>query len=113
MVTNQRSGVIGYHWLNTGITPLTTSLSKHTPYQVVYGQPPPLHIAYAKVDNRVDMVDRTLEAREESVKLLKFHVKRTQERMKEIADKHRTEREFEVNDWVYLKLQPYRQSTIS
>jgi hypothetical protein len=27
--------------------------------------------------------------------------------MKNQADKHRSEREFSVGDWVYLKLQPY------
>ena len=97
------------YWYNTSYH----TTIKTTPYQVVYGQPPPVHIAYAKGDSRVDMVDRTLETREEAVKLLKFHIKRTQERMKEIADKHTTEREFGVNDWVYFKLQPYRQYTIS
>lgn len=100
--------LLAEYWYNT----YYHTTIKTTPYQVVYGQPPPVHIVYAKGDSRVDMVDRTLETREEGVKLLKFHFKRTQERMKEIADKHITEREFEVNDWVYLKLQPYRQSTI-
>ena len=32
--------------------------------------------------------------------------------MKSQADKHRTDREFVVGDWVYLKLQPHRQVTI-
>ncbi|GKE19494.1 hypothetical protein Tco_1427071 [Tanacetum coccineum] len=29
--------------------------------------------------------------------------------MKTQEDKHRSEREFAVSDWVYLKLQPHRQ----
>ncbi|XP_077251451.1 uncharacterized protein LOC143890638 [Tasmannia lanceolata] len=33
--------------------------------------------------------------------------------MKMQADMHRTEREFEVGTWVYLRLQPYRQTSIS
>lgn len=32
--------------------------------------------------------------------------------MKVQADKHRYERNFQVNDWVWLKLQPYRQQTL-
>ena len=32
--------------------------------------------------------------------------------MKLIADKHRTKREFAEGDWVYLKLQPYKQRSI-
>ncbi|GJZ05333.1 retrotransposon-related protein [Tanacetum coccineum] len=38
--------------------------------------------------------------------------KKAQDRMKSQANKHRTEREFAVNDWIYLKVQPYRQVTI-
>ncbi|KAF3665039.1 hypothetical protein FXO37_11211 [Capsicum annuum] len=37
---------------------------------------------------------------------------RAQQRMKSLADKHRSDRSFEVRDWVYLKLQPYRQISI-
>jgi hypothetical protein len=33
--------------------------------------------------------------------------------MKVYADKNRSEREFEVGDWVYLHLQPYRQKTMA
>lgn len=33
--------------------------------------------------------------------------------MKHFADKRRTERSFEVGDWVYLRLQPYRQKSVA
>nr|GEY03758.1 reverse transcriptase [Tanacetum cinerariifolium] len=35
-----------------------------------------------------------------------------QDRIKSQADKGRPDREFQVNDWVYLKLQPYRQLNV-
>jgi hypothetical protein len=33
--------------------------------------------------------------------------------MKLQADKHRSEREFQPGDWVYLRLQPYRQKSVA
>lgn len=33
--------------------------------------------------------------------------------MKYYADLKRTDREFKVGDWVYLKLQPYKQQTVA
>ncbi|GKG29490.1 hypothetical protein Tco_0416855, partial [Tanacetum coccineum] len=80
-----------------------------TPYEVVYGQPPPWHIPYVAKDSNVEAVDRTLQATENTIQLLKFNLK-TQDRMK--SDKKRTEREFKEGDWVYLKLQPYRPLTL-
>ncbi|KAK1617297.1 hypothetical protein QYE76_022814 [Lolium multiflorum] len=45
-------------------------------------------------------------------KLLKMHLEHVRLRMKHQADKGRTERHFEEGDWVYLKLQPYLQSSV-
>jgi hypothetical protein len=45
--------------------------------------------------------------------LIKQHLHRAQERMKRQADKGRFERQFQVCDSVYLKLQPYVQSSLS
>lgn len=57
-------------------------------------------------------VDRSLQNREAMKKLLEFHLKRSQERMRQFVDKRRSEREFEVGDLVYLKLQPYKQHSM-
>ncbi|XP_026448561.1 uncharacterized protein K02A2.6-like [Papaver somniferum] len=38
---------------------------------------------------------------------------KSHERMKIFADRKRSDRVFEVGDWVYIKLQPYRQTSIA
>ncbi|GJX93860.1 putative mitochondrial protein [Tanacetum coccineum] len=64
------------------------------------------------LNSRVEKVDRTLQAREESIKVLKFHLKRSQDRIRNQANKHMTNRQFEVDDSVYLKHQPHKQVSI-
>lgn len=44
--------------------------------------------------------------------MMKFHLLRAQNRMKQYADSRRSDREFTVGDYVYLKLQPYRQHSL-
>lgn len=47
------------------------------------------------------------------VKLLQQQLIRAQQRQKQQADKNRTERSFEVGNFVYLKLQPYVQTSVA
>ncbi|GJV87956.1 reverse transcriptase [Tanacetum coccineum] len=86
--------------------------TKTTPYEAVYCQTPYIHVPYIPGDSRVEEVDRTLQAREEAIKMLKFHLKRSYNRMRNQANKNRTDTQLEVNDWVYLKLQPHKQVSI-
>ena len=84
-----------------------------TPYEVVYGQPPSLHIPYVQGDSKVEAVDRSLRAREDCIRLLKYHLTRAQQRMKAQADKHRSEKVLSIGDWVFVKLQPYQQQSVA
>nr|GEV50468.1 reverse transcriptase [Tanacetum cinerariifolium] len=79
---------------------------------IVFGQTPPLHNPYVAGESVVENVDRSLQARENAIEMLKFYIKRVQDRMKKYADLKRSEREFKVGIWVYLKLQPHRQVTL-
>jgi len=84
-----------------------------TPFEAVYGQSPALHIPYLAGDSKVEAVDRSLRAREECIRMLKFHLERAQRKMKQQADKHRVDRSLNIGDLVYVKLQPYRQQTVA
>lgn len=57
-------------------------------------------------------MDRSLAAREEAIRLLKFHLNRAQHRMTQHANNKCSDRQFAVGDYVYLKLQPYKQSSL-
>ncbi|XP_059310691.1 uncharacterized protein LOC132062058 [Lycium ferocissimum] len=88
------------------------SAIKCTPYEVLYGQKFPIHLPYLAGESQNEMVDRSLEAREAIIELLKFHLSIAQQRMRDMANKHRSDRSFAKGDWVYLKLQPYKQVSV-
>ncbi|GJX87129.1 retrotransposon-related protein, partial [Tanacetum coccineum] len=91
------------YWYNTNFH---TSIQT-TPYEAVYGQPPPSPIAYIQGQSLVDKVDRSLSAREAMVQLLKFHLQRAQQKMKVQADKGRTDRILDnVGQVAYKSLLP-------
>lgn len=87
--------------------------SKMTPFEVVYGQPPPTYISYIPGESSVATVDGVLNDRNSMLRLLKANLQEAQNRMKKSAVKTRTERYFEVGDWVYLRLQPFKQASVA
>nr|GEW63550.1 hypothetical protein [Tanacetum cinerariifolium] len=79
------------------------------PSSQVYGQSPSTYVPYESGDSPVEVVDRSLQAKEQTIQQLKFHLQRAQDRMRNLANKHRTGRQFEVGVRVYVTLQPHRQ----
>ncbi|GKA86282.1 hypothetical protein Tco_0807993, partial [Tanacetum coccineum] len=75
----------------------------------VYGQPPSSPILYCHGQSKVD---RLLAAREAILQMLQFHLERAQSRMKDVVDLHMYDRNIEVGQWVWLKLQPHRQISV-
>ena len=53
-----------------------------------------------------------MEESQEILKLLKGNLQVAQNQQKQYADKHREERTFQVDDLVYLRLQPYKQTSL-
>lgn len=54
-----------------------------------------------------------LEERELMNSLVRLHLHRAQDRMRRQANKHRSERSFNVGYMVFLKLQPYVQASVA
>lgn len=46
------------------------------------------------------------------ISILKQSLLRAKNRMKQLADRHRSERVFDIGDWVFVKIHPYCQSTM-
>ncbi|KAM1097370.1 hypothetical protein ACFX19_015033 [Malus domestica] len=89
------------------------SAAKMTPYEVVYCQSPPYVPLYESGTTKVDMVDHYLKEKTRVLSLLKTNLAAAQERMITQANKHRTERSFNVEDFVYLRLVPYHQKSLA
>ena len=49
---------------------------------------------------------------QEGFQLLKDNLNLAQNRMKQQADQHRSERSFDVGDGIFLQLQPYKQLSL-
>jgi hypothetical protein len=90
-------------WYNTN----HHSSTRFTPFEAVYGYSPPTLLSYVPGTSTNLAMDSQLKDRNTIVNLLKEHLHQARNRIKSHADKHRTEREFQVGDWVYLHLQPY------
>ena len=84
-----------------------------TPFEALYGyKPPPLPLG-PHLETIILAASHLLRERLRISSSIKDHLAKAQQRMKHFADQKRTEREFEVGDWVFLKLQPYRQQSVA
>jgi hypothetical protein len=82
-------------------------------YEAVYGFPPPRLLTYVPGTTQVDAVDEVLHTRQQILTLLQHNLQQAQQRMKKYSDLKCTERSFEVGQMVYLRLQPYKQSSVA
>lgn len=95
-------------WYNTSFH-ISTGF---TPFEVVYGRKPPVLVHFLEGETRVEAVAQELRDRDEALRQLKFNLQKAQEQMKMQADKRRKEVQFDVGDWVFLKLRPHRQQSV-
>jgi hypothetical protein len=86
--------------------------SKMSPFLALYGYHPPSIKSPLKGNTKVQEVEENIGNQKEVLKLLKDNLVMAQNRMKQKVDQHRREREFEVGNWVFLRLQPYKKMSL-
>jgi len=104
------------HWLHLAEYWYNTcyhSSLQHTPFEVLYGHSPRHFGIDPDQDCIVPELDKWLLQCQTVNELLHQQLLRAQQRQKNQAGKHRTERQFEVGDKVWLKLQPYAQASVT
>jgi hypothetical protein len=101
------------HWAEWHYNTAVHTSTGISPYQVVFGKPPPSLPAYIVGSTHVEALDTTLASREEILQQLKSKLLKAQNTMKYFADKHRSPHPFKVGDYAFVRLRPYRQISVS
>eukprot|EP00253_Pinus_taeda_P009725 PITA_09725 len=70
------------------------------------------HPSHLRENSKVQAMERHIEHQQQVLQLLKDNLVLAQNRMKQQANQHRSERSFDVGDWVLLRLQPYKQMSL-
>ena len=78
----------------------------------LYRYQPPSIMSYLRENSKVQVVEHHIEHQQQVLQLLKDNLMLAHNRMKQQADQHRNERSFDVGDWVFLRLQPYKQMSL-
>jgi hypothetical protein len=100
------------HWAEFWFNTTFHSATEKTPFEIVYGRPPPLLQRWVQGETRVEAVQRDLVDRDEALRQLRDQLLRAQERMKGQADKRRSDRNFVRGEWVFVKLRAHRQQSV-
>lgn len=80
-----------------------------TPFEALYGRAPPSLTDYIVGSSTIATLDAMQTKRSQTLELLKHNLTRASHHMVQQANSNRKDTKFSAGDWVYLKLQPYRQ----
>ncbi|CAN6713532.1 unnamed protein product [Malus baccata var. baccata] len=78
------------------------------PFEALYGKSCRTPLCWSEVSQRVLVGPEIVEETTQNVQVIKSNLKVAQDRQKSLADRHATDRVYEVNDWVFLKLSPWK-----
>jgi len=82
-------------------------------FEALYGRPPPPKLVdYILGDWNLGSLDEILQQRQLIMRVLKENLHRAHNRMIQQANIKRSDKTFEPDQWVYLKLKPYQQLSV-
>jgi hypothetical protein len=96
-------------WYNTSYP----SAIGHSPFEVLHGYQPRHFGIQEEYACPMQHLDSWLQDRKLMTDVIRQHLQRAQIQMKTQADKKRSDVQFAVGDKVFLKLQPYIQSSLA
>lgn len=88
------------------------SATEMTPFQAVYGRPPPTPQQFLPGETKTKAVAQESVIQDELLRQLTYNLKRAQQQMARSANKHRRDVQYEVGDSVFLKFRPHHQTTL-
>ncbi|KAL0537221.1 hypothetical protein IC582_026196 [Cucumis melo] len=83
-----------------------------SPFQVLYCRKPPSLISYGAGATSNSTLAEQLSERDTVLAALRDHLLLAQQQMKQYADMKRRHIEYDIDDWVFLKIRPYRQLSL-
>ncbi|KAL0430619.1 UNVERIFIED_CONTAM: Transposon Ty3-I Gag-Pol polyprotein [Sesamum radiatum] len=83
-----------------------------SPFQALYGHLPPSILGYSPGSTKIPSLDESFQLRQHLIGVLRSNLARARQRMVQQANSKRRDRSFQVGDWVFMKLQPYRQNSV-
>ena len=86
---------------------------KMTPFRALYGRDPPTLLKYENGSTVNAELEKQLQERDATLTLLREHLHRAQQTIKDRADKSRRDIAFAVGDLVFVKLRPYKQRSLA
>jgi hypothetical protein len=89
------------------------SAINRSPFEALYGYVPRHFGITVNTAVPVQNLSDWLQQRQLMTDVIKLHLARAKNRMKKQADKGRSERQFDLGDFVFFKLQPYVQSSLA
>ncbi|CAH9118783.1 unnamed protein product [Cuscuta epithymum] len=96
------------YWYNTAFQ----TAARVTPFEVVYGRPPPSIRRFLPGESSVAAVAEVLGSRDVMLRRLKENLQKAQQSMATQANKHRRNVVFQAGEKVFLKVRPHRQTTL-